>query len=190
VAKSGVRDRGLTRGAHIVRTDGMESLFCSTLLFTAFDVYGEQNVSASDLALVVFGRVLRNPEADERSSDTAHGSAYGDATQGTQERTRCEKRPNAWNGERADACEHAERPANHAAARSAYGCSFGGLRIFLHQDIAPHGRLVGEQRRHVARTEAGTFQRLHGSIRALSRVNHTDYGVLFRQGPVHGITSN
>jgi hypothetical protein len=173
-----------------VRASGPQSLFCATLLFTVLDVNGDQDTSAADLAFVVFGLVLRDSEAHQCARHTTDRRASSDAAQSPEQRACREKRTHAGDGQRADARENPERPADDTATSCPHGCAFRRFRIFLRHDVTPHRRLVREQRGDIAWAEADALQRLDRRIGTLARVHHTDHRALFRQWSAHGITSN
>src|SRR5207253_3936897 len=94
-------------------------------------VRGDEDVAGRELTLVPLHLVLGDAGADEPAGEAAHGRADRGAAQRRQDGPRRDERTDAWNRERADAGEPAERATDDAAGAGARRGSFRRLRVLL-----------------------------------------------------------
>src|SRR5687768_520968 len=88
---------------------------------------GEKNAAAFDATLVACRQVLGSAHSDESSSQAADCSADTHAAEHGHDRTCGHKRPQTWNGQRADANKPPKRSADDRAGGSPGRCALGRL---------------------------------------------------------------
>src|SRR5262245_16936982 len=101
-------DTRLARVGDVLGPVPLEDLLCPLHLVAIFGMDGQEDVATLDLPLIALGFELRHSVADQRACHAAGSATYGRAAEQTHDRAGRDQRPDARNGESADAREPAE----------------------------------------------------------------------------------
>src|SRR5512134_2755650 len=94
-----------------------------------------EDAAVFDHALVALRLVFGNAHANERARDAADDTTYAHTCERGHNRTCCDKRPQSWDGERADSGEPTKRAADRGACAGARRCALGCLGAFLMRKV-------------------------------------------------------
>src|SRR5262249_20551339 len=131
-------------GRNIVGAGPLEDFFSSLNFIPIFGVHRDENVSLSDLSLVLLGFIFRNAQSDQGTGKAAHCSTDVIHRKRGKERSSRNTRSNAWDSQEAYADEPSQYAADDRTRAGACRGAFRRLGGFFMGKI-PGSAFVGEQ---------------------------------------------
>ena len=129
-------DASLAGGRNVVGMRAIENFLCGFAFPAVFGVDRNQDVAVFDLSFVLLGFVFRDPESNQRSGQSANGSACSRAAQRRQDRTSRDQRSYTGNRERPDSHQPAQHSRGESAGDRAGSRSFGCLGVMLVREVS------------------------------------------------------
>ncbi len=120
-------------------------------------MHGKQSSARLHAAFKTLGLVFGNPKSHQRSDDAAGHADSARPGQHADDRAGGDQRPNARNGQSADARQPAQDAAHHGSRGSARCGAFGSFGVFLVNEILG-ARIFGQKDGDIGVPEAGGLQ--------------------------------
>jgi len=120
-------------------------------------VHREQDAAVLDPAFIPLRFVLGYAHSDERTGQSANGSADTGAREGGHDRSGSDERPKTGDRERPDTGEPSERSTDDRSRACAGRGALGRFRPFLHREVFRAGGFR-EQHRDIRVQKSGRLQ--------------------------------